>query len=592
MPAKDQNPAASPARRRGARGPQPTNGKAQRAAPDAPAILASIGEVAYEWDLSSDTLRWGENVSDVLGVTADAVASGRAFAAFLSGDNVQTRFDAVTRSPQADAGRGVAYEIQYALNTPDGRIRWVEDIGRWFAGADGRRPVRAHGVVRVVTERHEQESQLLYLSKFDKLTGEANREHFTEILAGALDEAGRFRTSCGLLLIAIDHLDRVNEAYGFEIADELIAAVAGRLRSKLRGGDVIGRFSGNKFAVLLRNCALDDILVAAERLSAGVRDDILVTSSGTVAVTVTIGGVVVPRHANEAVEAIARARETLNSARVKRVGSILIYRPSVEREAIRAENVRATDEIVAALNERRIELAFEPIVATASRQPAFYESLIRFARADGTQVGMGAIIPVAERLGLVRLLDHRVIELVTAELKASPTLNLSLNVSPTSTRDPGWWTSLGTHLRTRPDIARRLTVEITEMAEIRDIDETRGFVSRIKDFGCRIAIDDFGAGFTSFRNLRMLGVDIIKIDGAFVQNITRSEDDRVFVRTLVELGQNLGLKTVAEWVQDEEAAAMLQQWGCDYLQGALTGLASTQRPWRAPPEASSHSGAA
>ena len=124
-----------------------------------------------------------------------------------------------------------------------------------------------------------------------------------------------------------------------------------------------------------------------------------------------------------------------------------------------------------------------------------------------------------------------------------------------------------------------MTLEITETAAIQNIDETAGFVTRAKDLGCRIAIDDFGAGYTSFRNLRKLGVDIIKIDGAFVQNLPRSEDDRVFVRTLIDLGRSLGLTTVAEWVQDEEGAAVLAEWGCDYLQGALIGRASLDRPW-------------
>ena len=128
-------------------------------------------------------------------------------------------------------------------------------------------------------------------------------------------------------------------------------------------------------------------------------------------------------------------------------------------------------------------------------------------------------------------------------------------------------------------MAERLTVEITETAAIHDVDDTRGFVARVKDLGCRIAIDDFGSGYTSFRNLRKLGVDILKIDGAFVQNLMRSDDDRAFVQTLVDLAKRLGLKTVAEWVQDEAAAKLLARWGCDYLQGALIGLATVERPW-------------
>ena len=111
------------------------------------------------------------------------------------------------------------------------------------------------------------------------------------------------------------------------------------------------------------------------------------------------------------------------------------------------------------------------------------------------------------------------------------------------------------------------------------MDDARGFVTRVKDLGCRIAIDDFGAGNTSFRNLRKLGVDIVKIDGAFVHNMIKSSDDRAFVRTLIDLSRRLGLKTVAEWVQNEEAARLLLEFGCDYLQGELVGLATDARPW-------------
>jgi EAL domain-containing protein (putative c-di-GMP-specific phosphodiesterase class I) len=131
-------------------------------------------------------------------------------------------------------------------------------------------------------------------------------------------------------------------------------------------------------------------------------------------------------------------------------------------------------------------------------------------------------------------------------------------------------------------LASRLIIEITESAAIRDVEMTRRFVDRVRGFGSRVAIDDFGAGHTSFRNLRRLGVDFVKIDGSFVANLERSSDDRLFVRTLLELASELGLKTVAEWVQTESAAQTLAAWGCDYLQGALIGLART----RPHPEAS------
>jgi diguanylate cyclase (GGDEF)-like protein len=391
----------------------------------------------------------------------------------------------------------------------------------------------------------------------------------------------RSRSSCGFLLVAIDNLGGINRSYGYDTADQVIRVVSKRIRGLMRGRDTLGRYSGNKFGVVLKDCTPDDMAVAAERLLAGMRDELVPTDAGAIAVTVTIGGVTAPRHAHTAADVLARTQETLDATKAKRRGSFLPYRPNVEREAQRRENIRATDEIVAALNERRIFLAYETVAHTTDRRPAFYECLMRVRRADGTLLGAGEVIPVAERLGLVRLLDHRVLELVVDEMVATPTLQASVNVSPGSTTDPNWWTGLGSLLRTHPSVAERLIVEITESAAIHDIDETRGFVTRVKDFGCRIAIDDFGAGYTSFRNLRKLGVDIVKVDGAFVQNMIRSEDDRAFVHTLIDLGKRLKLATVAEWVQDEETAKLLQSWGCDYIQGVLIGLASTERPWRA-----------
>ncbi|HVZ53984.1 MAG TPA: bifunctional diguanylate cyclase/phosphodiesterase [Pseudolabrys sp.] len=545
--------------------------------PDTGEILRSIGEAAYEWRLDTDALCWSGNAASVLGVDPADIAEGRVFAQHVNAEGGQSRADAVLTSSASDPGEGIAYQVQYAFANGKGTI-WLEDTGRWFAGPDGR-PERAHGVVRRIDERHESERRLMQLAKFDPLTGELNRASLTEMLAATLDEAVRFRGSCGYLLIAIDHLGRLNESYGFDITEEVIAHVAKRIRARLRGKDHLGRFSGNKFGVILTQCTPDEMEVAAERLLAGVRDEPVTTAAGPVALTVTIGGVSAPRHARNVQEVFTRAMDALQAAREKRNGSFAPYRPNAEREALRKQSLRASDEIVAALNDRRIALAFEPVVDARRRHVAFYECLMRIYRSDGSVAHANEIIPVAERVGLVRMLDHRVIELVVDELVAAPTLHASVNVSPASAVVPDWWTSLAAMLRANAGVGERLIVEITETAAIQDLDDARGFVTRVKDLGCRIAIDDFGAGHTSFRNLRRLGVDMVKVDGAFVQNIVKSDDDRAFVHSMIDLARRLGLKTVAEWVQDEESAALLAGWGCDYLQGALIGLASPERPW-------------
>jgi diguanylate cyclase (GGDEF)-like protein len=541
--------------------------------PDAAEVLSSIDEAAYEWRLDTDALLWSGNAASLLGRD---IASGRSFAQKVDAKDGQSRHDAVNQAAQSDAGEGVPYQVQYVFRHDDEKI-WLEDTGRWFAGADGK-PLRALGTVRAINARHAREAELLRLAKFDPLTGEMNRLHLTEVLGEKFGETIRSRASCGFLLVAIDHLGNLNDAYGFDAAEEVIAQVAKRIRARLRGKDYLGRFSGNKFGVLLTDCTAEELAVAADRLLAGVRDETFATAAGPVAATVTIGGVTAPRHARTVPEILSRAQDALHAARAKRHGSFAAYRPNVERDALRRDSVRAADEIVAALNERRIVLAYEPVVEAKSRKVAFYECLMRVHRPDGRLAHANEIIPAAERVGLIRMLDYRVLELVVAELAAAPGLTASVNVSPTSTVDPDWWAGLVALLRVHASAAERLIIEITETATIHDVAEARGFVTRVKDLGCRIAIDDFGAGNTSFRNLRKLGVDIVKIDGAFVQNIVKSDDDRAFVHALIDLSHRLGLQTVAEWVQDEQAAQLVSAWGCDCLQGALIGLASDARP--------------
>jgi hypothetical protein len=210
----------------------------------------------------------------------------------------------------------------------------------------------------------------------------------------------------------------------------------------MRGADYLGVFSGNKFGLILKDCSPDDLTIAADRLLAGVRNDTIPTSAGPVSVTITIGGVTAPRNAKTLEEILWRAQDALDVARSRRHGSFMAYKPDVKREAQRQHNLRATDEIIAALNERRIALAYEPVVHAATRQVSFYEGLMRVERADGSLAHANEIIPVAERVGLVRLLDHRVLQNVIGELRSAHNLKASVNVSPSSTNDPSWWNGL------------------------------------------------------------------------------------------------------------------------------------------------------
>ncbi|HEY3893384.1 MAG TPA: diguanylate cyclase, partial [Bradyrhizobium sp.] len=462
------------------------------AVPQASTILASLGQAAFVWDIAADVIAWSDHVSSVFpDIPAAALASGAEFSRLIEPER-SIRLDALAASPLAREPGGAPYRIEYGVRTSSAApMLWIEESGVWFAGADGK-PVRAQGIVRRDNERHARDEQLVRLSRHDPLTGEFNRTLLIAALAEAIEEATRFRSSFAFMLIGIDHLSRINDAFGFDVADAVISETARRIRARLRAGDVLGRFSGNKFGVVLKNCTVDDTNVAAERFLAGIRDEVVPTKSGPVSVTASIGAVSVPRYARDAEEAVNRAQETLDAAKRRRAGSFGLWRPNVQRDAQRRVNIRVTDEIVTALNERRMVMAFEPVVEARSRKASFYECLIRMEQDDGQVLLAPDIVPVAERLGLIRLVDHRVLELVVAELAASPYVQLSLNISPDTTMDRDWWTSIEALMRAYPGVGSRLIVEITETVAIQDIDDVRGFVTRLKNFGSRIAIDDFG----------------------------------------------------------------------------------------------------
>jgi diguanylate cyclase (GGDEF)-like protein len=539
-------------------------------------ILTAVGEAVYEWTIGDDCIRWGANAAKVFGIkSADSIASGHSFAGLLDSASLTSRHDTVLNGMAIDDGTGVPYDVQYVL-LPDGagseRRLIVDDVGCWYADRGGR-PARACGVVRIVNDRHEREQRIAFLSRYDELTGYYNRQHLLTTLSDALDEAKHSRASIAFLIVAIDNFRAINEAYGFETADQVFVAVARRIKAQLRDGDAVGRYSGNKLGIVLMNCDEGDMHAAAERFHAAVRKGVITAESSSVAVTVSIGGVGLPRHGRTVSEALARAQESLHRARRRGYGRFVAFAPSPGRQAQRRSNAALSSEMVAALENGRLRLFFQPVVDLATRSAPFHEALLRLERADGTLASATDFIELCEQLGLIRLIDNYTLGRALEVLEAFPTAHLSLNVSGETVGDAEWLSRLAAAVLRRPGLAGRLIVEITETAVIRYLEEAAHFVATIHDLGCLVAIDDFGAGFSSFRHLRTLDVDMVKIAGAFIENLPRSRDDQAFVKALTELARTFDIQVVAEWVQDEETVAMLAGFGVHMIQGALSGAA-------------------
>jgi EAL domain-containing protein (putative c-di-GMP-specific phosphodiesterase class I) len=236
-----------------------------------------------------------------------------------------------------------------------------------------------------------------------------------------------------------------------------------------------------------------------------------------------------------------------------------------------------------ALRKNRLLFAFQPIVCAATGTVDYFECLLRMRDEAGRIVVGAEFITPVEQLGLIGHIDRFVLEEAVRELDTYPEVRLGFNVSGLTAGDRPWLRSLISRLRNRPALARRLVVEITETAALGDIEESARFVDTLRDAGCRVALDDFGAGHTSLRHLQSLAVDIVKIDGSFIRNLSDSPEDRVFLRHLLGLAKGFGLSTVAECVESAEDASLLRAEGIGYLQGYHIGAPTIERPWLGPP---------
>ncbi len=541
--------------------------------------IAAAGDAAYHWNILTDELAWSGNSENVLGCSLLQMQTGKRFSALLDPDNLTSRYDIMFKSKAQEGAAGAGYQIEYRF-CPKGKDStiWLEDTGRWTCGRDGQ-PIEAFGIVRRIDERQRREQELSAMSGRDPLTGMMNRGRLTETLGEAIATARHEGNHWGFALAVVNNLSLVNEAYGFEVADEVIAAIAKRLQQELRGGDVIGRYSGSKFGIILNSCSPKDLPAALERFLAVVRDSVIETSYGPVWAMLSVGGISIPDHADSAGIAMAHAEDALNEARQLATDGAVIYQPSEKRKNEQHLNARCAAEIVQSLKDDDFKLAYQPIKDAKTGKIVMHEALLRLIDEGGEIITAGHLIPVAERLGLVRLIDRAVTQMTIAALHSHPDAWITMNVSATTATDRRWYNQLLEIIEANKDVANRLIIEITETVALNNLAETRDFVGRLRALGCGIAIDDFGAGYTSFRNIRDLAVTAIKLDGSFCRNLTANKDNAFFVKSLVELAHTFNLKVVAEWVESEEDEKLLVAWGVDYMQGNYVGPADVKPAW-------------
>jgi diguanylate cyclase (GGDEF)-like protein len=422
--------------------------------------------------------------------------------------------------------------------------------------------------------RARRTDQLASMAYHDVLTGLANRVQLEEHLTVALARARRHGGAGALLYIDLDFFKVVNDTLGHDAGDELLRQVAARLSSRIRAGDVLARHGGDEFMLLLADIGTD-----ARRAADIVAHDLLATLEEPFSlqghefeVAASIGAALFPRDAADATSLLKHADAALYEAKRGGRGGVRFHAP---QHAPSAAQLTLTARLRRALTQGELELHYQPVFDVATHWPVAVEALVRWRHPDNGLIPPGEFIPAAEASGLIEPIGDWVINQVLTQATAWRELGLApeiaFNVSPRQLAAPGFADRLLARIAGSPVPAGQLIVEITESTAMTDPQRTKPLLERLSQAGLRIAIDDFGADFSSLARLRDLPVDELKIDRAFLTNVPQDERSASIVTAVIQLAQALELAAVAEGVEHAEQLEFLALQGCDLVQGFHLG---------------------
>jgi diguanylate cyclase (GGDEF)-like protein len=437
------------------------------------------------------------------------------------------------------------------------------------------RLVIAQQRVRIIETRatleanlRQEREQLHYLATHDPLTKLLNRAMLLETLQAAV-LAAREGDRSALICIDLDNFKLINDSLGHTAGDKVLAEVAAVLQKSIRNHDVAFRLGGDEFAILLRDINLEKAKLISERILSRMRDFAFSDSTKTFVVGASIGITIIDGTV-QGEEVIAFADSACYSAKVHGRNQLQVYDISDQSMAELRNQAPRAAEIKDAIAGHRFELLFQPIVDLQTLSPTFYEVLVRLP-SNGKLLPPGTFLPAAERFCLIPEIDRQVITKALPHLRANDRLDLAINLSGQSFADQTLVDFIGASFKAAKVEPSRVTFEITETAMISNLSAARAIMRQLSGAGFRFALDDFGAGFSSFSYLKDLIPNYLKIDGSFIRDAESDQSKWIFVEMMNDIAHRLRIKSIAEFVAMETTLGKLREIGVDFAQGFLFG---------------------
>jgi len=430
-------------------------------------------------------------------------------------------------------------------------------------------------VFRDISQSRRMEARLFWQSRHDPLTGLENRNRFEQRLHNLLDISKSEDEEHALLYLDLDQFKIINDTCGHTVGDELLRQLTSILKYKIRPSDHLARLGGDEFGILLPHCPLDAAIRTANNLRSTIKDFRFTHEGKLFAIGFSIGLMPFNGTNQDASSIMMSADTACITAKDEGRNRVHIFEHGNSEASRRHGEMQWVSKIHSALDSERLTLHSQSIIPldNSSNLPPHREVLVRLYDEDRILIPPGAFIPAAERYNLMPAVDRWVITssckymAKLLEDKALEFFILNINLSGTSFMEEGFCEFAAKQLEQYAIPPERICFEVTETATIANLDEALNFINRLRDIGCKFALDDFGSGLSSFGYLKHLPVDYLKIDGEFIKDILNDPIHSAMVEAINQVGHIMNIKTIAEFVEDEATLLHLKKIGIDYAQG-------------------------